>query len=140
MILSRVETETKIEVLYESSNIIASIYDKSSSDLEIVFKRGARYKYKSVRNTDYFRFETAESQGTIMESHIKKYDFEKLSDIETSKLITEIKNKIEVEKDIIKSEILLSCQFLLDEYKNNNNFSNIILEQLLTQINKLKAK
>lgn len=140
MILSRVETTDKIEVLYESSNIIASIYDKSTSDLEIVFKRGARYKYKSVRNTDYFRFETAESQGSVMESHIKKYEFEKLSDVDTTRLITEIKNKIDVEKDLIKSDILSSCQTLLDEYKNNNNFSYIILEQLLTQINNLKAK
>jgi hypothetical protein len=79
MLLKRVEKENIVKSIYDSSNILASKYDKTTKDLTITFKRGAQYKYIGVSSSDYMRFETAESQGAILNSHIKgKFVTEKL--------------------------------------------------------------
>jgi hypothetical protein len=92
MILKRTEKEQIIEVLYDSSNILASSYDQSNNDLIITFKRGARYVYNGVTPKDYLKFEIAESQGKEFNKVIKpKYGFKKLDDIDAKEIITEIK-------------------------------------------------
>ena len=89
MILKREEKENKINAIYDSSNVIASTYDTISNDLIITFKSGSQYKYTSVSKSDYMRFEIAESQGSVFNSHIKKYSTTKLDSVDPSKIINE---------------------------------------------------
>lgn len=90
MILKRQEKDNKIKAMYSSSTILASTFDTLTNDLTIIFKNGGHYKYASVSNTDYTRFELADSQGTVLNSHIKKYTFEKLQPVDTTIIIKEI--------------------------------------------------
>ena len=86
MILKRVEKDEKIKSIYESSNILASTYEPKTKDLTIIFKRGAIYTYKNVDKNDYFRFETADSQGEILNKHIKKYEAIKNDVVDVKKI------------------------------------------------------
>lgn len=105
MILKRTELDGKVNATYESSNILASTLDTNNNDLTITFKGGGTYKYPNVSNADYLRFETAESQGNVFNSHIKKYDFEKLTAVDTKLLTEEIKQlKAEQEKAVINQK------------------------------------
>jgi hypothetical protein len=99
MILKRQEKDEIIRAMYDSSNILGSVYDKKSQDLTLIFNKGKQYKYPKVKPTDYTRFELAESQGKVFNSHIKTYSFEKLDDINPDNIIEEISNikKIEAE-------------------------------------------
>ena len=90
MILKRLETENKIKAMYSSSTILASTFNTDTKDLTIIFKNGGQYKYAGVSLTDYTRFETADSQGIVLNSHIKKYSFEKLDSLDVSKIILEV--------------------------------------------------
>jgi hypothetical protein len=90
MILKRQEQDNLIKVIYESSNIFASIYDTKTGDLEIIFKAGTKYKYPNVSKTDYMRFEVADSQGAVFNTHIKKYAFQKMGNVDTSLIIEEL--------------------------------------------------
>jgi hypothetical protein len=91
MLIKRVEKEKTIDCLYESTNILASSYDKMTRDLTITFNRGTQYIYRAVKNSDYLRLELAESQGVILNTHIKAYAFIKGKDVDTAILINEIK-------------------------------------------------
>lgn len=92
MILKEENKENVVECLYDSSNIIASSYDQTTNNLIITFKRGAQYQYDNVSPKDYVKFQVAESQGKEFNKSIKpKYDYKKLSDIDATNLITEIK-------------------------------------------------
>lgn len=97
MILKKQEKGNVIKAMYDSSNILASIYDKETSDLTIIFNKGTQYKYSNVKNTDYTRFELAESQGQIFNSHIKSYSFEKLDVIDPSNILDEVSDIKEAE-------------------------------------------
>ncbi len=101
MILKREVKDGKINAVYESSNILASTYDKETKDLTITFNKGATYKYPQVDETDYTRFELADSQGVVFNSHIKKYSFEKLVDIDPNTLIAEINTAKAEETEIL---------------------------------------
>ncbi len=70
MLVKREEKNGEILNLYSSSNIVASAYNKYNNDLTVTFKNGGRYTYRNVANNDYNRFELAESQGKVFESHI----------------------------------------------------------------------
>lgn len=89
MILKRTEKGNIIEALYDSSNIIASSYNKLTNQLQITFGKGDTYAYDLVNPTDYLRFELAESQGKVFNSHIKKYSYVKLDSVDAQTLITE---------------------------------------------------
>jgi hypothetical protein len=103
MLLKKQEKENVVKAIYASSNICASTYNKTTKDLTIIFNNGGQYKYPNVSETDYTRFELADSQGVVFNSHIKKYDFQKLDKIDPSAILTEVtelkdadkKNKIE---------------------------------------------
>lgn len=90
MILKRQEKDEVVRAMYDSSNILGSVYDKKSQDLTLIFNKGKQYKYPKVKSTDYTRFELAESQGKVFNSHIKTYSFEKLDDINPDDIIKEI--------------------------------------------------
>lgn len=89
MILKRIEKDGIIKALYDSSNVLGSIYNSQSSDLDLIFKSGQKYRYKNVSKSDYMRLEIAESQGQVFNTHIKKYAFEKLDKVDPSKILEE---------------------------------------------------
>ena len=90
MILKRQEKDNLVKAIYSSSNICASTYDKSTKNLVIIFSKGGQYEYTGVSESDYMRFERADSQGAVMNTHIKKYPFSKLADVDTKTIINEI--------------------------------------------------
>lgn len=89
MILKRQEVDNIITATYDSSNVLASIYNKNTSDLDVVFKSGQKYRYAGVSASDYMRLEIAESQGQVFNSHIKKYPFQKLETVDPSMILNE---------------------------------------------------
>ena len=90
MILKKQEKNGKIKAMYSSSNICASIYDTTTNELTLIFNNGGQYKYTGVSNTDYMRFEIADSQGSVMNTHIKKYPFTKLDKVDTTEILKEV--------------------------------------------------
>jgi hypothetical protein len=89
MILKRIEKGGLIKALYDSSNVLGSIYNTTTSDLDLIFKSGQKYRYKGVSKSDYMRLEIAESQGQVFNTHIKKYVFEKLDKVDPTKILEE---------------------------------------------------
>lgn len=79
-----------IECLIDSTNILLSEYNKTDKTLKITFKAGTQYLYKDVLYRDYLRFEVSESQGSVFNKTMNKYEFEKLGSID----VTEIKQLI----------------------------------------------
>lgn len=105
MILKKQEKDNLIKAMYSSSNILASIYDKEKNDLTLIFNKGSQYKYPGVSNTDYTRFEIAESQGAVFNTHIKKYAFEKLADIDPALILKDIETmKAAEQKAFLKAK------------------------------------
>jgi hypothetical protein len=92
MILKRQEKDDIVKALYDSSSILASTYNTTTQVLEIIFETGNRYSYQGVSKADYFRLETAESQGKEFNARIKKYPSTKLEPINPSVLINEAVN------------------------------------------------
>jgi len=89
MILKRIEKDNQIKALYDSTNVLGSVYNTESSDLDLIFKSGQKYRYKGVSKADYMRLEIAESQGQVFNTHIKKYAFEKLEKVDPTKILVE---------------------------------------------------
>mgnify|MGYP006935471285 CR=1 FL=1 len=80
MIVKRIEKNGKIKAMYSSSTVCASVFDTTTKDLVVMFNNGSQYKYPSVEMTDYTRFETADSTGSVFNTYIKKKytNFEKM--------------------------------------------------------------
>ena len=93
-VIKRTEKENGIiECLIDSSNILLSEYNKPKKTLKITFKAGTQYLYKEVIERDYVRFEVSESQGSVFNKTMRKYDFEKLDKIDTTELLEQIKEQ-----------------------------------------------
>lgn len=101
MLLKKQETDNKVKSIYESSNICASIYDKDNSSLTIIFNNGGQYIYEGVTKGDYLRFEMADSQGAVFNSHLKKYSFQKLDKVDVKDILVEV-NTIKNAEDKVK--------------------------------------
>lgn len=101
MILKRKEKNNIVKAIYESSNIVASTYDTNTEDLVLIFKSGTQYRYSNVSKSDYMRFEIAESQGKVFNTHIKKYAFEKLENFDPSELLVEVEKLSNQEKTAV---------------------------------------
>lgn len=88
MILKKQEKNGKIKAMYSSSTICASIFDTATKDLTVIFNNGGQYKYTSVELTDYTRFETADSNGSVFNTYIKKKytNFEKLDKLDENNI------------------------------------------------------
>lgn len=76
----RINENDELVCLYESSNIALSFYNKKAQLLKVVFKNGTQYQYNGVDNVNYILFESADSQGKVLNSKIKQFDVVKLSD------------------------------------------------------------
>lgn len=137
MILKRQEKDNKVKAIYDSSNILASIFDKTTSDLIIIFAKGRQYKYPNVKNTDYSRFELAESQGKVFNSHIRPYTSEKLDDINPELIVKEIEelkileNKVAIES---KRNILTNSLDDLKAYLLNNGDDRGVIDTKIETI------
>ena len=138
MIIDKVEKNGIIEAIYESSNIIASKYNQSDKTLNIIFKHGGSYSYSNVENTDYIRFETAESQGKVLNSNIKKYAFIKNENVDTSEVIDRIKQLKQEEIDSFKEVIFKLLKENASSYENIGEFSSLNkLSKSIVAYNKL---
>lgn len=134
MLLKRVEKESLVKAIYDSSNILASKYDKTTKDLIITFKRGAQYKYIGVSPSDYMRFETAESQGAILNSHIKLYQFEKGDTVDSNLILEEI-DKLKNEEVIKRQESIISdMEQIVSDFDQNQTFNKTQLIALTKRI------
>ena len=86
MLLKRIENEGEIVSLYESSNIFGSKF--KGNELTVVFKTGSTYVYEDVSKTEFILFETAESQGKVLNSKIKSKTFSKIDDTNLDKFLS----------------------------------------------------
>lgn len=84
MILKRQEKNGKIKAMYSSSTICASVFDTATKELIVIFNNRGQYKYPNVELTDYTRFETADSNGSVFNTYIKKKypTFQKLDNVD----------------------------------------------------------
>jgi hypothetical protein len=90
-VIKRIEKENGVvECLIDSSNILLSEYNKTKKTLKITFKAGTQYLYKDVIERDYVRFEVSESQGSVFNKTMRKYEFDKLEKIDTTELLEQI--------------------------------------------------
>lgn len=103
MLVKKLEKNGKIKAMYASSTICASTFDTETKDLTIIFNNGGQYKYPNVELTDYTRFETAESNGVVFNTNIKKKytNFTKLELIDdaTLRIIKEEINSLKEAED-----------------------------------------
>jgi hypothetical protein len=139
MILKRQEKNGKIKAIYSSSNICASVFDTASNDLTIIFKHGGQYKYKGVSNTDYTRFEIAESQGSVLNTHIKKYSTEKLDNVDVSEILKEVEGleaetKVEISPEQATKELLQTMTDVMSNYFKNGNITSASIKTLKENI------
>ena len=71
-----------IECLIDSTNTLMSEYNENKKTFKVTFKAGTQYLYKDVLKRDYLRFEVAESQGSVFNKTMHKYEYEKLGSID----------------------------------------------------------
>ena len=135
MLLKRTQKENLIESTYDSSNILSSKYDKETKRLTITFKRGVQYTYMDVSASDYLRFETAESQGQILNSHIKSHSFEK-GEVVDAKIIQEEIEKLKLEELMAKKQSIIDdMEAITYEFNVNEVFNQSDLTKLINKIN-----
>jgi len=115
MLVHKKQVEETTKALYKSSNILASSYNPSAKTLEIIFKKGTKYAYSDVDATAYMRFETAESQGKILNSHIKKFAFTKLDDVDPNGIETMITSYQSANDATLMKEFAVRVTGLLGE-------------------------
>jgi hypothetical protein len=134
MLLRKQEKDGKIKTIYNSSNICASTYEKDTKGLTIIFTNGGQYRYIDVSQTDYTRFELADSQGSIFNSHIKKYTFEKLDKVDVKEIINEITvikdQEEEIKKKYITNKMIESVKGILTYYETTSEI-NLTMYDLL---------
>ena len=84
-----------IESYYNSSNILKSIYHVDTKDLDVVFKRGAVYRYVDVPLKLFEQFEKEQSQGKFLNKRIRnKFTTNKIADVSTQQLVESINRMI----------------------------------------------
>lgn len=138
MLLNRIEKEGKIKSIYESSNIVASTYLPTDKKLTIIFKNGSSYTYDNVDKTDFFRFETAESQGGVFAKYIKNNSFTKNSDVDVKKFLTEITKIKDDEITVFERGMVKVMNNIIESYNKNNTLNTKDLDLLNDMNIKLK--
>jgi hypothetical protein len=139
MILKRKEKDGIIKSIYSSSNICASIYNTITNELTIIFSNGGQYKYTDVSKTDYMRFETADSQGSVLNTHIKKYTTTKLDNVDTTEILKEVEQLKDQEEpqitpDVAVKEMLQNMSDIISNYLKNSNVTSASLVGLKDKI------
>jgi hypothetical protein len=138
MLLKKQDKDGKIKTIYSSSNICASTYDKETKSLTIIFSNGNQYKYIDVSQTDYTRFELADSQGKVFNTHIKKYTFEKLDSLDPKDIINEITvikdQEEEIKKKYITNKFVDSVKGILTYFETTGEVNLTMYELLKTNM------
>lgn len=98
MLISKQVERSIIQSLYDSSNVIASQYNTETRNLVVIFDKGGQYLYEGVSHDDFMRFESSDSQGKSLNTHIKKYSSRKLGEIDTTPIKEDIKLIIEEQR------------------------------------------
>lgn len=135
MILKRQEKDGIIKAMYSSSNICASTYNSTNNELTIIFNHGGQYKYTDVAKTDYMRFELAESQGSVLNTHIKKYATSKMDNVDTALIMLEVETLKKEEDEHVSPEVatktmLESMSNIISNYLKNGNVTAASLNDL----------
>jgi hypothetical protein len=88
-----------------------------------------------VSASDYLRFETAESQGAVLNSHIKSHSFEK-GDVVDAKVIQEEIDKLKKEELILMQQSIIDdMESITYEFNVDGEFKESKLNNLITKIN-----
>lgn len=97
MLIKKVtEKKDVIESYYNSSNILKSVYHIDTKDLDVVFKRGAVYRYVDVPLKLFEQFERDQSQGKFLNKRIRNtYTTNKIADVNTQQLVESINKMIQ---------------------------------------------
>jgi hypothetical protein len=123
MIIEREEKDGIIKGFYKSSNVLLSEYQTATKDLRITFSYGGVYTYHDVAEKDYIRFEGAESQGKILNSHIKAYPFTQGDAVDKQELKKQIEEKLEGERQAFIRRIIQLMLEVRAEYFANGEES-----------------
>jgi hypothetical protein len=134
MILERVEKDELVKAIYESSNIVASTYNKNNKDLNITFKHGGNYTYQNVSETDYMRFETADSQGKVLNTEIKKYTFLKHNPVNTDDVIKKIREIKAEENTAMAVGLVNLMKETITHFEDTNMLSEVQVNKLTNMI------
>jgi len=140
MLKKRVEIGGKVKCIYRSSNILASTYTKESSELVIIFNNGGTYLYNDVKDNEYMRFEIAESQGSVFNSHIKTKSFEKKDKIDVNNIIEELEKVELIESVKIKEELISSMNSLSVIFETTGEVDRQLLKDVETNIRLFKGE
>ena len=97
MLIKKVtEKKNVVESYYNSSNILKSVYHIDTKDLDVVFKRGAVYRYVDIPLKLFEQFEREQSQGKFLNKKIKNtYTTNKIADVNTQQLVQSINKMIQ---------------------------------------------
>jgi len=97
MLIKKVtEKKDVVESYYNSSNILKSVYHIDTKDLDVVFKRGAVYRYADIPLKLFEQFEREQSQGKFLNKKIKNtYTTNKVADVDTQQLVQSINKMIQ---------------------------------------------
>jgi len=141
MILKRTVNEGVVKGLYDSTNILASEYDQTTNNLTVVFKNGGKYKYNGVIMKDFTRFELADSQGKILNTHIKNnYEFEALGKIDTKDILESValleKDSLQEFAEVVRAKAL----DLIAEVDSNLELSDKRIDELESALAVYKSK
>jgi hypothetical protein len=138
MIIKRVEQHNIIKVLYESSNVLASNYDKVLKDLVLTFNNGSQYKYQNVTASDYVRFETAEKQGSEFHKIIKpKYEGLSVGKVEVEDIKNEIISIVDNDIKALEKEFIGMLENIVTIYKNKTVIELYDLEVISKYVSSL---
>lgn len=141
MLLKKDEKNGIVKGFYDSSNILMSEYSKNVNDLTIVFKGGGKYVYHGVTFRDFTRFEIADSQGIILNNHIKnKYGFDNLGKVDTKFITEEIKAIHEETLKELGDTLTTKMEILVKENKEQGTISKTLLNSLKVGINTYESK
>lgn len=121
MLRKRIEKENLVKCIYESSTILASTYNNENKDLTVIFNNGGSYTYANVKGSDYLRFEADESQGKILNSHIKQYEFIKNEKVDVAPIREQLENSIKEDKAKIAKEMIDSMKAFITIVENGND-------------------
>lgn len=125
--------------LYNSSNVLASEYNKDTNDLKVIFQNGGHYIYKNVDNTDHARFQLAESQGKVLNQSIKPtYEYIKKDDVDVEDYKKNIEDLIKKEVEQMEKELKELMDDATEDYETNGNFSRRTLNSITTVIKNIK--
>lgn len=131
MLRKRIEKENLVKCIYESSTILASTYNNDNKNLTVIFNNGGSYTYTNVKGSDYLRFETDDSQGRILNSHIKQYQFIKNEKVDVAPIKEQLELAINEDKAKVAKEMVDSMKAFITILENGNT---VVAHKVLDEV------